>query len=886
MNSEATVRRAEEYFEIQRQNIYQHTDRLFAKLMVLQWVCGVFAAVLITPFTWAGDIQKLHPHVWLAIFLGGAISALPIYMAWREPGRALTRHTMAAAQMLTGALLIHLTGGRIETHFHVFGSLAFLAFYRDWKVLVTASIVVGLDHFLRGAFWPQSVFGVVTPDIGRSFEHLGWVLFEDMFLIVSIRHSLKELSNSSLKHAQIEAVNADIEEKVRLRTEELTASEARFRLLSSSAPIGIYQTDHKGDCVYTNPQWSEISGLRPEESLGGGWSDNVHPDDREALLAHWLKTVADRREFHAEFRILHPSGENRWVHTRGKPLIDTNSSLIGYVGTAEDVTEQRRTREELGLARDAALESARLKSEFLANMSHEIRTPMNAVLGMTSLLIDTELSPEQNEFASTAYSSAESLLNLLNDILDFSKIEAGKMAIDQEDFDLREIVELTLDVLAESAQAKGVELTGLLLPGTPVHLRGDALRIRQVLLNLVGNAVKFTEEGEIIVRVSVPTVEGQNSGLTVVRFEVQDTGIGIAPETLRYLFQAFTQIDGSTTRKYGGTGLGLAISKRLVSLMGGDIDVTSTPGVGSTFWFDLTLEQARKPLALAQNRPVNLGHVHVLVVDDTVTNGLLLHYQLSGLGMRDEHASNAEDALHLIRRRAEEGDPFHLLILDLQMPGMDGLSLARVLETDPLTSGLRKIVLTSLGYRLDADTMREAGIAECLLKPIKQARLIEALTRVMDGVPLPATPATVSKTFAITSLERQEGPNFILLAEDNRVNQKVILLQLKKLGFYADVVNNGAEAVAATESGQYKLVLMDCQMPVMEGYEATQRIREREISGEYDRLQIIALTANAMIGDREKCLAAGMDDYISKPLRIEDLSQAIHRALALDFRTV
>lgn len=886
MNSEATARRAEEYFEAQKQNIYRHTDRLFSGLMVLQWVCGVFAAALITPFSWAGDVQKIHPHVWLAIFLGGAISALPIYLAWKEPGRALTRHTMAAAQMLTGALLIHLTGGRIETHFHVFGSLAFLAFYRDWKVLVTASVVVGLDHFLRGAFWPQSVFGVITPDLARSFEHLGWVLFEDMFLIVSIRHSLRELSNSSLKHAQIEAVNADIEEKVRQRTEELTASEARFRLLSSSAPIGIYQADHTGACIYTNPQWSEISGLRAQESLGTGWIDNVHHDDRDELLVHWQTTIADRREFHAEFRILHPSGENRWVHTRGKPLIDASSTLIGYVGTAEDVTEQRRTREELALARDAALESARLKSEFLANMSHEIRTPMNAVLGMTSLLMDTELTVEQKEFSATAYSSAESLLNLLNDILDFSKIEAGKMAIDQEDFDLREIVELTLDVLAESAQAKGVELTGLLLPGTPVHLRGDSLRIRQVLLNLVGNAVKFTEEGEIIVRVSVPTHSSPTSGQTLLRFEVQDTGIGIAPETQRYLFQAFTQIDGSTTRKYGGTGLGLAISKRLVSLMGGEIGVTSAPGEGSTFWFDLTLDQARKPLSLAQTRPVDLGHVHVLVVDDTVTNGLLLHYQLSGLGMRDEHASSAEDALELIKRRTQEGDAFHLLILDLQMPGMDGLALAHLLEADPLTSGLRKIVLTSLGYRLDTATMQGAGISECLLKPIKQARLIEALIRVMDGVTLPASPTTLPKTFAISSLEREDGPNFILLAEDNRVNQKVILLQLQKLGFHADVVNNGAEAVAASENGQYKLILMDCQMPVMEGYEATQRIREREKSGTKERLHIIALTANAMLGDREKCLNAGMDDYISKPLRIEDLSIAIHRALAQEFRAV
>jgi len=880
MNSEATQQRAEEYFRSQKQTIYAQTDSLFAKLMIMQWLAGICATLILTPFTWVGDKASINPHVWLAVFLGGLISAFPVYLANKHPGEPLTRHVMAIAQMLTGALWIHLTGGRIETHFHIFGSLAFLAFYRDWRVLLTASLVVALDHFVRGLYWPQSVYGVITPELGRTLEHIGWVIFENLFLFFSIQQSLKEIQHVSLRRAQVEMINMDIENKVRQRTIELATSEERFRLLSTFAPVGIFQTDAQGNNTYSNQLWSQISGLSMEETLGFGWTSCVHIEDRERTILSWKRAVQRHEEFQYEFRIIQSNGELRWVQVRARPINGSPGTVSGYVGTAEDITARKLTQDQLAKARDVALDSAKLKSEFLANMSHEIRTPMNAVLGMTSLLLDTNLTVEQREFTNTAYSSAESLLSLLNDILDFSKIEAGKLSLEKEDFDLREIVEQSLDVLAESAQTKGVELTGLLLPGTPVQLRGDASRLRQLLLNLVGNAIKFTEEGEVTVRVAVLEYPAGKSDKIALRFEVKDTGIGIPTEAQSRLFQAFIQVDGSTTRKYGGTGLGLAISKRLVDLMEGDIGVYSTPGEGSTFWFNVKLDQPMGPLSLAQLKPANLQNTHILVVDDNVTNSLMLHYQLSALGMRDEHAPNSEDALNLLRKRASEGDLFHIVILDLQMPGVDGLALAQSIQSDPAISSVRKIMLTSLGYRLDAQTMREAGISECLLKPIKQLRLIESLVRVLEGLP-PAAPITVSspQTVEISSNEDRESRPRILLAEDNRVNQRVILLQLKKLGHQADLVTNGAEAVSASENPHYEIVLMDCQMPIMEGYEATRRIREREqASSEQQRkLHIIALTANAMAGDREKCLAAGMDDYLSKPLRIDDLAIAIDR---------
>jgi two-component system sensor histidine kinase/response regulator len=872
--------RKEEYFTRQQQSIYRRADSLFAYLLILQWLAAIAMSIWIAPRAWIGTTSQIHPHVWAAVFLGGIICSFPLLLIWKRPGLPLTRHSVAIAQMFTSALFVHLTGGRIETHFHVFGSLAFLAFYRDWRVLLTGSVVVAADHLLRGVFWPDSVFGVHAPDLARALEHVGWVAFIDLFLFLSIRESLREMRHVAANQAELETLNAFVESKVSLRTAELAASEEKFRQLCAAAPIGIYQTDSAGHCLYVNQRWTEISGLSAEKSLGDGWIEALYPDDRQSVRQEWAIAARSGVDFEREYRVLLPTQELRWVSTRAKALRTAPSEYTGHVVTTEDITERKRAEAELAQARDAALESARLKSDFLAHMSHEIRTPMNAVLGMTELLLDTDLTSEQREFGRAVRDSAETLLVILNDILDFSKIEAGKLSLEEEDFDLREVIEDTLELLAESAHSKGLELAGLLQPNTPTRLRGDSGRIRQVLTNLLGNAIKFTKSGEVVVYVSE---ERRDSQHLTMRFEVLDTGIGIAADAQAQLFQAFAQAEGPSSRQYGGTGLGLAICQRLVELMKGEIGIESELSRGSLFWFTAQLKHPVASISLKQRRADFLRDIKVLVVDDNRTNGRILHYQLAALNMDDDYASSAAEALQMLRAAAAVGAPYHLVILDMQMPTMDGLALARVMQSDPTLSSTRKVMLTSLGLRPQNHVMQDAGISACLFKPVKEARLYDCLTRIMGEASLPPAGGRAHGYIGIAppSLVMVHGPLRILLAEDNPVHQKLVLLQLGKLGYRADIAVNGSEVLRASEQTPYDVILMDCHMPEMGGYEAAGMIRERESTSNGQaklRTHIVALTADAMEGDREKCLAAGMDDYLSKPTRIDDLSGALARS--------
>ncbi|MEO5957581.1 MAG: response regulator [Opitutaceae bacterium] len=544
----------------------------------------------------------------------------------------------------------------------------------------------------------------------------------------------------------------------------------------------------------------------------------------------------------------------------------------------ERLVEERT--HELRIAKEAAEAGAKVKSEFLANMSHEIRTPMNGVIGMLNLLTDTPLGAEQRDFAEIARSSAESLLTVLNDILDFSKIEAGKLTFDEVDFDLRDLVENTLELLAERGHAKGLELIGIVADGTPTAVRSDPSRLRQVLVNLVGNAIKFTESGEVVLSVSVapPSSDPSRNADLLLAFSVRDTGIGIAPEVQARLFQAFIQADGSTSRKYGGTGLGLAISRRIVELMHGEISVSSEPGRGSIFSFTVALKPAAEaaPTALQGS----LVGRRILVVDDNATNRAVLHHQLESWRAHDVAACDGPAALHHLRAAAAAGMPFPLAVLDLQMPGMDGLELARAIKRDPAIASTRLVLLTSLGAHIDAPTREAAGLDECLFKPVRQARLFDALARSLalaPHAPLAVAPAGESPPIGATP------PLRILLAEDNAVNQKVAVGQLRRLGYRADVVGNGRDAVTAHASAPYDVILMDCQMPEMEGYEATGLIRadEAKLTARLTQpVYIVALTAHALAGDREKCLAAGMDDYLSKPVNVGELGAALARASA------
>ena len=1174
---ESVLQFAKQQLRDHQRLIYERTDRMFVKLMVLQWVAGVILALWISPKDWVGIESHAHSHVGGALFLGGAITFIPVLLGWLRPGATSTRHLMAISQMLMGALLIHLTGGRIETHFHVFVSLSILAFYRDWRVFVPATLVVAANHFVLGLFWPQSVFGVLSVSNWRTVEHAAWIIFADIFLVISCLRNQRDMWNEALNHASLdftennfrqladampqivwtanpnglvdyynqrwfdytgmglettegwesvlhphdldqclelwshalktgekyevkyrfkrasdgvyrwhlgrasaarddegqivkwfgtctdiddqkqaeealEMARNELEIRVEDRTAELAQanqalkaqisereqaeaglreSEERYRDLFDNAQDAIYVHDLDGIYISANRAAEKLVGYSREEILGKNIIDFIAPEYATLIRANLSKKLDGHGPTASDIAVLTKDGRRVPVEVSTR-LIYENGKPVGVQGMARDITERKRseaerrviseiiegvtttpnldellrlihqsiskviyaencfvalhdlttnlmhfdfwvdkrdptplprplskgfsgyvlrTRQPLLLteelkqglcargeveisgtdsaswlavplrtpsrtmgvlvvqhyeeknayshrdleflcsvgdqialaierkraevdlkeARNVAIESARLKSEFLANMSHEIRTPMNGVLGMTGLLLDTELDADQRDFAETIRSSSDALLTIINDILDFSKIEAGKLEFETVDFDLRNAVEETIELLAEKARAKHLEFASLIYQDVPTALRGDPGRLRQVLTNLVSNALKFTERGEVIVRAEK---EHETDSAVVIRFTVSDTGIGISPDVQTKLFQAFTQADGSTTRKYGGTGLGLSISKQLVELMGGQIGVRSTSGEGSTFWFTVTLEKQAARTDLSSPQLESIENLRVLIVDDNATNRKILSHQLGSWGMIYAEAENGPQALKVLRTAAADGASYDLAIVDLLMPGMDGFCLARAIKSDPNIAAVRLVLLTSSGVRGDAATARAAGIAAYLTKPIRQSQLFDCLTMVLNTSS--NTSAVAAPTLVTRHTLQEAKPmssKLILLAEDNIVNQKVAVRQLQKLGYRADAVANGREAVEALIRIPYDLVLMDCQMPEMDGYEATIEIRARE--GAAKHTPIVAMTAHALTGDREKSLAAGMDDHITKPVKPEELAKVL-----------
>ena len=589
----------------------------------------------------------------------------------------------------------------------------------------------------------------------------------------------------------------------------------------------------------------------------------VMEDHERALLAQRARRSASRARSTRAFLILGGLADLLLVMI-----------IVGLL-----IRDQRRNRQlaqAMADARDAAVHTAELRSQFLANMSHEIRTPMNAIIGMSGLLLDTKLSDDQRDLAETVRTSADALLTIINDILDFSKIEAGKLTIEKTDFEFRSSIEAIIDLFSEATHAKKIEIGVLFDHSIPRVLRGDAGRIRQVLTNLVGNAVKFTQRGDVIVHVTQEAIDEQT---VTLRFAVTDTGIGIPEDALGLLFQPFSQADASTTRRFGGTGLGLAISKQLVEIMGGTIGVESVEGKGSTFSFTLPLERSDVEEITRPHRLMTLRGMRVLIVDDNDTNRRLVRHNLEAWNMPNAEASGGEEALARLREARRAGQPFDLVVTDMVMPRINGVVLSRLIKCDKEIADTRIIVLTSMANRLDTGTMRVVGIDACLTKPVKQSALFDAIANALGGAmsDLAAPQASAPQASAPRVAAVEMRPHLrILVAEDNPVNQKLAVRQLQKLGFHADTVGNGIEAVEAVQRVPYDLVLMDCQMPEMDGFEATRAIRSVE---QGTRTPIVALTANALEGDRERCIAAGMDDYLSKPVIESELQSVLARWL-------
>ena len=653
----------------------------------------------------------------------------------------------------------------------------------------------------------------------------------------------------------------------------------RLALATRAASVGIWDWDISQNQLLWDDTMYELYGIARDQFSGAyeAWEAGLEPEDTLRCREEIQMALRGDKEFDIEFRVRWADASVHHVHGKASVIRDESGKALRMLGTNWDITARKHAEAELVEAKEAAEGATRAKSEFLATMSHEIRTPMNGVVGMTELLLMTDLNTEQRGYADLAMRSAECLLTVIDDILDFSKVESGKMDLEAIDFALRTVIEETADLLAERAQSKGLELACLVHYDVPVVVRGDPVRLGQILTNLLGNAIKFTATGEVVLRAKLVEASGQ---AVVIRFEVADTGIGITPEGRSRLFQSFSQADGSTTRKFGGTGLGLAISKRLAELMGGAIGVDSEPGKGSTFWFTVRLETVPATRIEIPEPREDLSGLYALAVDDNRTNLQLVSAQTRSWAMACDVATEGPAALNMIGAAASHR-PYDVVILDMQMPGMDGLEVAEAIRRDPSNAKTRLVLMTSMAQRSLLSRSALVGIDGYLTKPVRQAQLYECLRTVM-GSPSPAPPeparqgpamVTAAAIKEATSTRRPRA----LLAEDNQTNQTAAVGMLEILGFQVDVAVNGLEAVAACRAGDYAIVLMDNQMPEMDGLAATREIRAFESAGEKGRVPIIALTANSMIGDREKCLAAGMDDYLAKPFRVRQLRDMLER---------
>ena len=640
---------------------------------------------------------------------------------------------------------------------------------------------------------------------------------------------------------------------------ELREGRERYKHIIENANEIIYRADFHGRFTYVNPASIRITGYDEDELIGRHYIDLVDPDYRDAAQHFYEHQFRTReRSSYFEFPMITKSGVRTWVGQNVLTLFDDDGRIVGYEAIARDITERKGAEEELARARDAALQSARAKSEFLANMSHEIRTPLNGILGTAGLMLGTPLAPEQREYAEMIRSAGETLLSIVNDVLDLARVEAGKLTIEWIDFHLDDILDRVTEDFAARAAAKRLKFRTFVVPDVERALRGDSHRIRQVLLNLVGNAVTFTDRGEIVLTVMQP--EQKDSRVTL-RFLVTDTGIGILPDVQQRLFTPFTQADGTTTRKYGGSGLGLAVSKQLVEAMGGEIGVISVPTEGSTFWFELPLQKQPDDAVTPARRWDLSGH-RALLVDSNEVHRFMVARQLMTTNIAVDDVETAADGIAALYQQK-----YDVVVFDMQLSDEDGLGFARTIRKDHALDETRLLLLTSFGRRRhDVVTYESAGIDAFVVKPVRRALLCDALARLVGKS------ADAPQRRAIEEPAPPKRAR-VLVVEDNSVNQLVAIGQLQRLGHECLVAASGAEALDAVTREKFDIVLMDIQMPDMDGYEATRRIRQMPAPAR--EIPVIAITAHALAGEREKCIAAGMNDYLAKPVSLEQIGAVV-----------